>query len=165
MMLKQQIQSDAKEALKQGNQVVLGVLRMTISVINAKEKEKRYKILKEDSEIKEEELLQASQLTDDEIIGVVLSEIKKRKDAIVLYQQGNRPELAQKEKEEINILQKYLPEPLSEDELKKLVQESINNVGAKEIKDMGKIMSDLAPKVKGKADNSHISGIIKKLLD
>ena len=110
-------------------------------------------------------MLQASQLTDDEIIGVVSSEIKKRRDAIVLYQQGNRPELAQKEKEEISILQKYLPEPLSEDELKKLVQESINNVGAKEIKDMGKIMSDLAPKVKGKADNSHISGIIKKLLD
>ncbi|OGZ72568.1 MAG: hypothetical protein A2908_01445 [Candidatus Staskawiczbacteria bacterium RIFCSPLOWO2_01_FULL_38_12b] len=138
---------------------------MTISVINAKEKEKRYKILKEDSEVKEEELLQASQLTDDEIIGVVSSEIKKRKDAIVLYQQGNRPELAQKEKEEISILQKYLPEPLSEDELKKLIQESINNVGAKEIKDMGKIMSDLVLKVRGRADNSHISGIIKKLLD
>jgi len=164
-MLKQKIQSDATDSLKQGNHEITSVLRMTISVINAKEKEKRYKILKEDSEVKEEELLQASQLTDDEIIGVVSSEIKKRKDAIVLYQQGNRPELAQKEKEEISILQKYLPEPLSEDELKKLIQESINNVGAKEIKDMGKIMSDLVLKVRGRADNSHISGIIKKLLD
>ena len=98
-MLKQQIQNDVKDAMKQGNQQVVGVLRMAVSSINAKEKEKRYKLSKEDSEAKEEELLQASQLTDDEVIGVLSSEIKKRKDAIVLYQQGNRPELARQEQD------------------------------------------------------------------
>src|SRR3990167_10357169 len=139
-MLKQQIQNDVKDAMKQGNQQVVGVLRMAVSSINAKEKEKRYKILKEDSEAKEEELLQASQLTDDEIVGVISSEIKKRKDAIVLYQQGNRPELAENEQKEIAILQKYLPEQLPPEELKKIIEASIAKTGATQIKDMGKIM-------------------------
>jgi|SRR3989344_5923026 len=163
-MLKQQIQNDVKDAMKQGNQQVVGVLRMAVSSINAKEKEKRYKLSKEDSEAKEEELLQASQLTDDEVIGVLSSEIKKRKDAIVLYQQGNRPELARQEQDEITILQKYLPEQLSPEELKKLVGASITKTGASQMKDMGKIMADLMPKTKGKADNSEISKIIKELL-
>ena len=75
-------------------------------------------------------------LSDEQIIEVVSSEIKKRKDAIVLYEKGNRPELAEREKKEIDILKKYLPEQLSEDELKKLVEESIKKTGAKEMKDM-----------------------------
>jgi hypothetical protein len=78
--------------------------------------------------------------------------------------QGNRPELADREKKEIEILKKYLPEQLSEEQLRKLIQESITKTGAKEIKDMGKIMADLMPKIKGKADNSEISKIVKELL-
>lgn len=163
-MLKQQIQGDVTNALKQGNQVVVGVLRMTVSSINAKEKEKRYKISKEELGLKEGELVKKSGLTDDEIISVVSSEIKKRKDAIALYEKGKRQELADKEKGEIEILQKYLPEQLSNEELAKLIKESIDKAGAKEMKDMGKVMADLAPKVKGKADNSEISRIVKELL-
>ena len=163
-MLKQQIQADTKEAMKRADQEMVGVLRMASSAINAKEKEKRYKLSKEDSEIKEEELMQSSVLTDDEIITVISSEIKKRKDAIVLYEKGNRQELADKEKKEIEILQKYLPEQLLPEELKKLIEESIQKTGAKEMKDMGKIMVDLMPKVRGRADNSEISKIIKELL-
>lgn len=163
-MLKQQIQDDTKNALKSGDSFSLGVLRMALSAINAKEKEKRYKISKEDSEIKEQELMQSAALTEDEIISVISSEIKKRKDAIVLYEKGNRPELAEQEKKEIEVLQKYLPEQLSQTELRKLIEQAIEKTGAKEVKDMGKIMADLMPKVKGRADNSEISKMIKELL-
>lgn len=163
-MLKQQIKEDVVKAMKEGNKEVAEVLRMTMSAVNAKEKEKRFKIAKEKPELAEEELTKESELTDEELIGAISSEIKKRKDAIALYEQGARPELVEKEQKEIDVLKKYLPEQLSEDELRKLVKESMDKVEAKEMKDMGKIMADLAPKVKGKADNSEISKIIKELL-
>src|SRR3990167_4277710 len=163
-MLKQQIQSDATTSLKSGDSLVLSTLRMLLASIFIREKEKRYKISKARSDLKEEQLQKESELTDEEIIETVSSEIKKRKDAIILYEKGNRPELADKEKKEIEILQKYLPEQISLEELKKIVEESVNKVGAKEMKDMGKVMADLMPKVKGKADNSEISKIIKELI-
>ena len=163
-MLKQKIQSDVTNALKQGNQEVAGVLRMALSTITSKEKEKRYKISKEKEGLSEEKLISESELSDEQVIEVLFSEIKKRRDAILLYEKGSRLELAEKEKKEIEILKKYLPEQLSQEDLKKLVEESINKVGAKEIKDTGKIMADLMPKVKGKADNSKISQIIKEML-
>lgn len=171
-MLKQQIKTDTTEAQKIGNELVVGTLRMLLASVITKEKEKRYKISKDPStslragkpNFNEEELIKKSVLTDEEIIEVISSEIKKRRDAIVLYEKGNRQELADKEKKEIEILKKYLPEQLSEEELKKLVEESISKTGAKEIKDMGRIMADLMPKVKGKADNSEISKIVKELL-
>jgi len=163
-MLKRQIQLDVTEALKRGDQIVAGVLRLALAAIISKEKEKRYKISKEKSDLKEEILIKESELTGDEVINILSSEIKKRKDAIFLYEKGNRPELADKEKKEIEILKKYLPEPLPIEELKKLIKESITKVGAKTIKDMGKIMADLMPKIKGKADNSEVIKIVKEIL-
>jgi len=164
-MLKIEIQSSVTEALKSGDQMVSGTLRMLLASIITKEKEKRYKISKEKPEATEEVLLKESALTDEQILEVISSEIKKRKDAIVLYEKGNRPELAEKEKKEIEVLKKYLPEQLPEAELRKLIEESISKTGAKEMKDMGKVMADLTPKVKGKADNSEISKIVKELLN
>jgi len=163
-MLKAKVQQDSTEALKSGDQFLVGTLRMLLASIITKEKEKRYKISKEKPNISEGDLSKESELTDEQIIEVISSEIKKRKDAILLYEKGNRPELAEKEQKEIEILKKYLPEQLSEDELRKLVEESITKVGATEIKDTGKIMAVLMPKVKGKADNSEISKIIKEIL-
>lgn len=163
-MLKQQIQSDTTKALKKGDTIVSGVLRLALASIISKEKEKRYKVSKQKLELKEEELIKESELTDDEIINVISSEIKKRKDAIALYEKGARQELADKEKKEIEILQKYLPEQLSEEEIRRLVQESISKVGAKEIKDMGKVMADLALKIKGRTDNSDVSRMVKESL-
>ena len=171
-MLKQKIHQDSTDALKSGDQFLLGTLRMLLASITNKEKEVRYK----------EKLNKEPELTDEQIIEVITSEIKKRKDAIALYIQGKRPELAEREQKEIDILKKYLPAQLSEEELKKLVQESIAKTGAKEIhpvksaeggapaeqfnrvKDMGKIMQDLMPKVKGKADSGEVSKIVKELL-
>ena len=164
MEIKKQIQNNAKEFLKSGDELASGTLRMVLASVISKEKEKRYKLSKEDSNLKEEDLIKKSELTDEEMMGVLSSEIKKRRDAIVLYEKGNRQELADKEKKEIEILQKYLPEQIPIEELKKIVEESINKVGASEIKDMGKIMADLMPKIKGKADNSEVSKIIKELL-
>lgn len=163
-MAKQQIQADSKEALKSGDQFKLGVLRMLLSSISVKEKEKRYKIAKDTPDSSEEALIKQSELSEEEIQNTITSEIKKRRDAIALYEQGGRPELAEKERKEIEVLQKYLPEQLSEEELTKIIKDSIEKTGAKEMKDMGKIMADLMPKVKGKAEGGQISKIIKDLL-
>ncbi len=154
MALKQQIQDDLNEAVKGREELISSVLRLLLSAILNKEKEKRYK-LKEDKDVP---------LTDEEIIGIVSSEIKKRREAIELYEKGGRQELADKEKKEAVILQKYLPEQMSEVELKKLVVEAIKKTGAKEQKDMGRVMQELAPKTKGKADGSLISKVVKELL-
>lgn len=167
-MLKQDIQISSTEALKKGDELVYTTLRMVLAFITTKEKDKRYKISKQKPEgpggYPEEDLIKESILTDEETIDVISSEIKKRKDAIVFYEKGNRQELADKEKKEIEILKKYLPEQIPTDELKKIIEESINKVEAKEIKDMGKVMADLMPKVKGKAESSEISRIVKELL-
>jgi len=153
-MLKQQIQSSINTAMKSGDQFLVGTLRMLLASIITKEKEKKFK----------EKIEGEAALTDEQILEVITAEIKKRKDAIALYEQGNRPELAEREKKEIDILIKYLPEQLSPEVLRELVLASIKTTGATEMKDTGKIMADLAPKVKGKADNSEISKIIKEVL-
>ncbi|MEI7425114.1 MAG: GatB/YqeY domain-containing protein [Candidatus Staskawiczbacteria bacterium] len=163
-MLKQKIQVDTTEALKKGEQFILGVLRMLLASILTKEKDKRYKISKDKPDLKEDILIKESELTDEQVIETISSEIKKRKDAIVLYEQGNRPELAEREKKEIEVLKIYLPEQLSEEQLKKIIKESIDKTGAKEMKDMGKVMADLISQVKGKADSGEVSRIIKELL-
>lgn len=153
-MLKDQIKSDTVDAQKSGNDFVLGTLRMLSAAILSKEKDKKFK----------EKIEGDVQLTEEELIDVVTSEIKKRKDAAKLYKKGNRPELAEKEEKEIEILKKYLPEQLSEEELKKLVQEAVEKTGAKEIKEMGKVMAELNPKIKGKADGGVVSRLVKDLL-
>ena len=163
-MLKEEIQNAITKAMKEGNKTVLSTLRMISAAIVSKEKEKRYKISKQKPDLNEEGLVKESQLTNEEIIDVIASEIKKRKDAVALYEKGNRQELADKEKKEIEILQKYLPEQLSNEELKRIIKEAIEKTVAKEIKDMGRVMAELMPKVKGKADGSTVSAIIKELL-
>ena len=179
MMLKEKIQQDLKNALKEARETELSVLRMVASAIVNKEKDKRYKIVnelrsfppfanarvvKEKPDLAEEELEKESRLTDEEVLEVISSEVKKRKEAALLFEKGARQDLAEKEKEELKILQRYLPEQISEEELKKLVKEAIDKTGAKEMKDMGKVMAELMPRVKGRADGSLVSKIIRELL-
>ncbi len=173
MTLKEKIQEDFKKALKERKEIEVSVLRMLKAAILNKEKEKRYKFtrqnfLKENlgglSKEKMELLEKESALTDEEVIEVISSEIKKRKEAILGYEKGQRFDLAEKEKKEIGALQKYLPEQLTEEEIKKLVEELINKTGAKELKDMGKVMSELMPELKGRADGSLVSKAVKELL-
>ena len=164
MALKQKIQEDLKNALKEKKELELSVFRMLSAAITNKEKIKRYKISKEKTDFTEAELEKESQLSDEEVLEAISSELKKRKEAIVLFEEGKRMDLIEKEKAEAKILQGYLPEQLSEKELKKLAKEAIEKTGVKEIKDMGRIMAELMPKTKGKADGSLVSKIVKELL-
>jgi uncharacterized protein YqeY len=90
--------------------------------------------------------------------------VKKRRESILEFEKGKRDDLVQKEKAELEILQKYLPEQMSQEEIKKLAQEIITKTGASEMKDMGKVLSELMPKVKGKAEGGMVSQIVKELL-
>jgi len=164
MTLKKQIKQNLEIALKEEKRVEVSTLRMLNAAILNKEKEKRYKISKEKPELKPEKLEEESQLIDEEIIQVLQSEIKKRKEAILEFEKGERQDLVNKEKAEMDILQKYMPEQLSEEEIKKIVKTAIEKVGAKEPRDMGKVMGELMPKVKGRADGGIVSRIVKELL-
>ena len=163
-MLKEKIQKDLNSALKEKKELEVSVLRLLLSAIFNKEKEKRYKLSKEKPELKEEELEKESELTDEKVIDVISSEIKKRKESILEVEKGKRPELVEKEKKELEILEKYLPEQLSEEEIKKLAKEVIEKIGATGPKNIGKVMAELMPKIKGKADGTLVSKIVKELL-
>lgn len=164
MPLKEKIQEELKNSLKKKNEVVVSTLRMFLAAASNKETEKRTKIWKQKPDLNPEELEKESQLTGEEIIEVISSEIKKRRESISEFEKGGRNDLVQKEKSEMEILQKYLPEQLSEEEVENLVKEAVNKTGAKKIKDMGKVMAELMPKVKGKADGSLVSKIVKESL-
>lgn len=103
--------------------------------------------------------------TEEDIVQVVQSEAKKRRDAIEQYQNAGRHELADKEIQEMKILEKYLPEQMDEEEIKKLVAEAVKQTEATTIQDMGKVMAALMPKTKGKADGGLVSKIVKDSLN
>lgn len=148
-MLTEKIQNDLKDAMRTKDEQKLSVIRMLKSAIQY------YEINKGGSGYK---------ATDEDIIEVIEKEVKKRRESIEMYKQGGRPELAEKEQSELEVLQQYLPEQLSEEEIKKLVDEAVEQTGATEMKDMGKVMGVLMPKLKGKADSSLVSQIVKSKL-
>jgi hypothetical protein len=164
MSLKEKIQENLKIALKESKELELSVLRMLLSSVNNKETEKKTKIWKEEPNLDPEKIKKQAELSDEETMDVVSSEIKKRKESIDMYEKGGRKELADKEKKEAEILQKYLPAQLPPEEVKEIVAKAIKKTGAKEMKDMGKIMGQITPQLKGKADMSQISKIVKELL-
>jgi uncharacterized protein YqeY len=155
MELKEKIRLNLNSALKEKRTLEVLVLRQILAAILNKEKEKRFKA-KEEKDI---------QLTDEEVIEVISSEAKKRRESIVEFEKGKRQDLVEKEKKELEILEKYLPEQLPEEEIRKLIKEAIEKTDAKEIKDMGKVMAELMPKIKGKADGTLVSKIVKELLE
>ncbi|MFH1582236.1 MAG: GatB/YqeY domain-containing protein [bacterium] len=160
MSLKEEINQALKTFLKEKKELEVSTLRQLLSSILNKEKEKRFTLSKENPNITEED----SQLVDEEILDVVSLEAKKRREAIEGFEKGGRTESAEKEKKELEILKNYLPEQLSEEEINNLVTEAVNKVGAKEIKDMGKVMAELMPKTKGKADGALVGKIVKEAL-
>lgn len=162
--LKQKIQQDLTTALREKKELELSVLRMLNAAIINKEKEKRYKTSKIKTELTEEELEKESGLLEEEVLEIISSEIKKRKEAVLLFEKGKRMDLSEKEKEEAKILEKYLPEQLSEEEIKKLAREIIKKMGVKEMKDVGEVMGELMPKIKGRAEGSLASKMVKELL-
>ena len=145
--MKQNIQEELKAALLQRDELKTGTLRMLLAALVNKEKEKN-----------------VGPLTEEQTQDIILSEAKKRREAIEAFKKGGRPEMAEKERKELEILQKYLPEQLSEEEVRKLVQEAIAQTGVSSQKDMGKVMAALMPKVSGKADGSLVRALVKELL-
>jgi hypothetical protein len=171
--LKLTIQDDIKAAMKNKDAFSLGVLRMVSAAIKNKELEKRTKLAKSPpASLCEalraggsvEKLDKLSQLTEEEVVGVVLSEVKKRKDAAREFESGGRPELAEKELKEAELLKKYLPKQMSEDEIRKLVAEAVKNSGATSIKEIGKVMGLLMPQIKNRADGGMVQRIVQKEL-
>jgi len=103
-------------------------------------------------------------LTEDEMSAIVAKEVKKRKESVKEYEDAGREDIANNLKREIEILSKYLPEQLSEEEIAKMVEDAISESGATSPKDMGKVMSILRPKTAGKADGKLVSDIVKEKL-
>jgi uncharacterized protein YqeY len=159
---KEKIQNDVKEALRAGDSKKRVVLSMLLSVIKNRELEKRSKLAK--SGTQNEELEKLSVLTEEESLDAVASEVKKRKESIETYRKGNREDLAEKEKEELDILMEYMPEQMPESRLREIVENAVNEVDAKDIKDMGKVMSKIMSEVKGKIDGQTVSRVVKELL-
>ena len=117
------------------------------------------------SAVKNQEIDLKKELSEEEILTIVSREVKKRKEAAVLYEKGNRPELKDKEIQEMKILQTYLPEQVSEKDLRRRIQEVIAETGAEGMKDFGKIMKTLVPEFKGKADNAQIKELANEYLN
>lgn len=163
-MTREQIQKDLKEALKGGRAIQLSTLRMLLAAVATKETEKRTKLWKDNPDSSPESLERESRLTPEEIIQVVASEVKKRSEAALEFERGQRPDLAEKEKKEIEFLKVYLPQQLSEEEIKKLARELIKEIGASGPKDIGRVMGSIMSKVKGRADGNLVSKAVKELL-
>ncbi len=140
------IQEEVKISLKSGDKFKASTLRLIVSELKLEEKNK------------------SSELTSEESVTIMAKMIKQRKDSITQFESANRLELAQKEKDEIGIIQTFLPEQISDADLSSLIEEIIKETGAESIKDMGKVMGTLKPKIVGKADPGVASSIVKKLL-
>ncbi|OGN02106.1 MAG: hypothetical protein A2655_00065 [Candidatus Yanofskybacteria bacterium RIFCSPHIGHO2_01_FULL_43_42] len=161
-MLKEKIQQNMKEAMKAGDAVRRLVLSLLQSAIKNKELEKRSKLSKTGADA--DKLEELSLLSDEEIIDVISSEVKKRKESIESYENAGREELARKERDELAILMEYMPEQMSEDEIREEAKKAIAEIGAKDIKEMGKVLGALMPKLKGRADGQTVSKIVKEEL-
>jgi len=112
--------------------------------------------------IKQREVDERIQLEDEEIIDIISKQLKEKKNAIEDFKKGERQDLVELTQKEIDILLEYLPKQLTEEEIEKIVIETIDEVGAKTMKDMGLVMKSVMPKVKGRADGSMVSKIVKK---
>jgi uncharacterized protein YqeY len=145
--LSDKLLADMKEAMKQREKTRLATIRMVRAAI------------------KDAEINKHVELTDDEITEIISRQVKIRKDAIPDYQKANRPDSIQQLQDEIKVLQSYLPEQLSEDELRSVIRDTIMEIGAQGQQDIGKVMKNLMPKLKGRADGKQINQLVKEMLN
>jgi uncharacterized protein YqeY len=142
-MLKAQIQSDMKTAMKSGEKARLGAIRLILAAIKQREVDERI------------------ELDDGQVLVVLDKMLKQRRDSIQQYSAAGREDLADVERFEVEVIQTYLPTPLSESELTALLDAAIAESGAAAMSDMGKVMAILRPKVQGRADMAAVSGLVK----
>lgn len=134
------------------------------NAVKAKDKFKSNVISTAKSAILLVEKTDGIQVEDAQAIEILAKEVKQRREAMLEFEKGNRQDLVEQNKAEIEILLKYLPQQLSEDEIKQIITESATEVGANSIKDMGKVMAIVRPKVVGKADGKLVSALVKEYL-
>ena len=146
MSLMEQLTADMKEAMKQGEKERLSVIRLVRGAV------------------RQAEIDGKKTLTDDEVVSVINKEVKMRRDSIEEFERGSRPDLVAKAQAEIAILMPYLPEQLSEDAVKTLAEAAVAEVGAQTVKDMGKVMGVLMPRVQGRANGKLVQEIVRSLL-
>ncbi|MEN8177877.1 MAG: GatB/YqeY domain-containing protein [Pseudomonadota bacterium] len=145
-MLKQRIQDDVKAAMKAKDKPRLATLRLITAAIKQREVDERI------------------ELDDTQVLAILEKMIKQRRDSITQYEQAGRSELAARELSEINIIQEYMPEGLSDAEITAMVETAIADAGANSMKDMGKVMGQLKPKIQGRADMGQVSALVKQKL-
>jgi len=151
MSLKDKIKADMTAAFKAKDTATRGTLSMLLSVLQNREIDKRTRTGE-------------SELTDEEIVQAISSEIKKRKESAATYEQAGRADTAAAELQEVAVLMRYMPEQMGEDEVRALIKEAIATTGATSVKDMGKVMAQVAPKVKGKFDGAQVNELVKQAL-
>lgn len=148
MSIKDLLTEDMKQAMKdkESGKLRLSVIRMARA------------------NIKNIEIDEKRELNDDEVLAVLVKEVKMRQDSLEEFAKAGREELVEQAKQEIAILRKYLPEQLSDEELRVLVEEAVAETGAAGPKDMGKVMAALMPKTRGRADGKRINTMVRELL-
>ena len=146
MSLKAQITEDMKTAMRAKDSVRLGAIRLLQAAIKQREVDERI------------------ELNDSDVIAAIEKMLKQRRDSIAAFESANRQDLADIEKFEVTVLQTYLPQQLTEDEIKAILETVVTETGAAGIKDMSKVMAAIKPLVAGKADMGKISGLIKTRL-
>ena len=148
MSLQERINEDLKVYMKSKDTFKLGVVRMVKGAVQL-----------EKINLKREEL------SDDEIIKLISKQIKMRKDSIAEFTKAGRDDLVQQNEKEIDVLKEYMPEEMSEEEFNNIINEAISSTGASNIKEMGKVMREVTPKVSGRFDMGRVSSIIKDKLN
>lgn len=145
-MLKEKITEDMKAAMKGGDKARLGVIRLILAAIKQREVDERI------------------ELDDTQVLVVLDKMVKQRRDSVTQYENAGRTELADQEKFEIGIIQEYLPQPLDEAEIDRLIDEAIATTEAQSMKEMGKVMGLLKPQLQGRADMGAVSAKIRQKL-
>lgn len=146
MSFKERLMADLKASMKNKDKVRKDVITMVRAAIKQKEVDERV------------------ELSDEDIIELIAKQVKQKKDALKDFEKGGRQDLVELTQKEIDILMEYLPEQLSEDEIDEIVKAAIEEIGASTMKDMGKAMSYVMPKVKGRADGSLVNKIVRQYL-
>ncbi len=144
--LKDRLKNDLKEAMKSKDSFKRDVVRFLMSAIKQVEVDER------------------RELNDEDIQRIIQKSVKQREDAAAQYKEGGREDLFEKEMKEAEILKSYLPKQLSDEELRAIIEETIKEVGASSMKDMGKVMGAVIKKTVGQADGKRINAIVKELL-
>jgi hypothetical protein len=144
--VKQRIQDDVKTAMRGQDKERVSTLRMILAAVQKKEIDENI------------------ELDDAQTLAVLDKMVKQHRDSIAQFQQGGRTDLVDKETRELSIVQSYLPTPLTDAEINALLQQALQETGAKSIQDMGKVMGILKPKVQGRADMGRVSGLVKEKL-